>query len=65
MAGNTYDMTRDEIVALIEEKAHRLGVDAREIVKAFRRGELEEWGDYAHIIALAELLDDDDPLFRS
>lgn len=53
---NTYEMTREEILALIEEMADRLGVDWREVVMSFRSGELKEWADYAHIIALAELL---------
>ena len=65
LAVQTYEMTRDEIVALIEAKAARLHVDPKLIVTAHRHGQLEDWADYADILALAELLEDDDPLFSA
>jgi aryl-alcohol dehydrogenase-like predicted oxidoreductase len=63
LAVQTYDMTRDEIVALIHEKAARLSVDPVQIITAHRCGELDQWARYADILALAELLEDDDAFF--
>ena len=65
LPAQTYDLTRDEIVALIHEKAARLSVDPVQIIAAHRRGELDQWAMYADILALAELLEDDDALFAA
>jgi len=65
LAATTYDMTRDEIVALIQKKAARLEVDPVQLIVAHKRGELDQWAKYADILALAELLEDDDALFAA
>ena len=58
------ELTRDEILAQIEDGArHRLGLSARELVRAYRAGCLEDPGSVADLLALAHLLRDDDPVF--
>lgn len=58
------ELTRDELVGRLEEESlRRRGLPARELLRAYRQGELEEPGDVADLLALAGLLPQDDPLF--
>jgi len=59
------ELTRDEIVASIDECVRRRrGMSARELLSAYRAGTLDDPGDVADLIALSDLLDEDDPVFR-
>lgn len=56
-------LTRDEIIEKIEKAAFaRRNISAEELLQAHRKGELEDPGEVADILALAALLPDDDPL---
>jgi hypothetical protein len=61
LATKTYELSRDEVVELIEEKAQRLGVDAARTIADFRAGQKVDFGRVVDILALADLLEDDDP----
>ena len=66
MAGkaSTIELSRDEIVAQLEEGAKaRRGMSARELVLAYQKGRLEDPGEVADLLALASLLPDEDPIF--
>lgn len=65
LAVKSYDLTRDEVVRLIEEKCSAVGKDPHSVILAYRNGELDDWSEYADILALAELLEDDDALIAS
>lgn len=58
------ELTREEIIARIEEGARRrLSMSARDLVRKYRSGQLDEPGAVADLLALANLLPDNDPLF--
>jgi len=58
------ELTREEIIARIEEGAwQRLRMSARDLVRKYRSGQLDEPGAVADLLALANLLPDNDPLF--
>ncbi len=60
------DLSRDEIVQMLDEEAEsRLGLTAAELLSRYRRGELEDVGDVADLLVIARLLPDDDPLFAA
>ena len=60
----TAELTRDEIIAEMERVAQqRRQLSAAEIIRAYRRGMLEDAGEVADIIVLSTLLPADDPLF--
>lgn len=60
------ELPRDEIADRIERGARkRLGIDARELLRRYRNGELENPGAVADLLALANLLRESDPLFGS
>ena len=62
-ANDALELSRDWIVRLIERGAHeRRGISARRLVRAYRRGQLREPGEVADLLALADLLPDDDPI---
>jgi hypothetical protein len=61
---NTVEMTREEIVRVIEEGARRRrNMSAIELIRAYRRKELDDPGPVADLLALSHLLPDEDPLF--
>ena len=64
---DTLEMSRDEIVALLEEQAHRrLGISAEEMLRRYRRGLLrDDCGKIADLVILASLLKKDDPLLAA
>ncbi|MBI4729753.1 MAG: hypothetical protein HY775_09685 [Acidobacteria bacterium] len=60
------ELTRDEIVAALEEGARsRMRVSAGELLRRYREGELEDPGLVADLLVLADLLPDDDAIFRA
>lgn len=57
-------LSREEIIAQIEVAARqRRGWSARHLLRAYRTGRLDQWGEVADILCLAGLLDDDDPIY--
>ncbi|MGH2404441.1 MAG: hypothetical protein ACRDGN_08250 [bacterium] len=57
---------REDIVELLERQARqRLGRSAGEILRDYREGHLENPGDVAALLILADLLPDYDPLFAA
>ncbi len=57
------ELTRDEIIERIEKGAQRrLGISAKELIRKYRDGKLQDPGSVADLLALANLLPDDDPL---
>lgn len=57
------EMPRDEIVARLNDGARRrLGMSAREMLCAYRRGRLEDPGAVVDLLVLADLLAPDDPV---
>lgn len=64
VTNSTVEMTRDEIVQVIEEGAQRRrGMSASQLIRAYRSNELDDPGPVADLLALAYLLRDEDPLF--
>ncbi|MBI2358781.1 MAG: hypothetical protein HYV04_07715 [Deltaproteobacteria bacterium] len=60
------ELTREEIIAPIEEGARRrLRMSARDLVRKYRSGQLDQPGEVADLLALANLLPDNDPLFAA
>ena len=58
------ELTREEIIERIEEGAwQRLRMSARDLVRKYRSGQLDEPGAVADLLALANLLPDNAPLF--
>lgn len=65
-AAPALELNREEIVALLEQQAHqRLGRSAGEMLADYREGRLENPGDVADLLVLADLLPDSDPLFAA
>lgn len=59
-------MSRDEIVDVIHKGAlGRRGVTAEQLLRAYRAGELSEPGEVADLLALGDLLPDDDPILTA
>jgi hypothetical protein len=62
-AGDGLELSRDRIAGLIERGAQeRRGVSARRLVRSYRRGRLQEPGEVADLLVLADLLPDDDAI---
>jgi len=60
---STYELSRDEIAALLEEGARRrLGISALEMVQMYRADTLDDPGAVRDLLALSRLLADNDPL---
>jgi len=57
-------LTREEIIDHLQDGAkRRLKMPARKLVRLYRRGKLEDPGRVADLLALSDLLPDDDPIF--
>ena len=57
-------LTREDIAERLEQGARRrLGMSAEEFVRAYREGRLQEPCQVADLLALAQLLTAEDPLF--
>jgi len=60
------EYTREEILERLEQEAKaRRGMSAGELLRAYRAGRLEEPGEIADLLTLADLLTDDDPIFHA
>ena len=58
------ELTREEILDRIERGAQRRRkMCARDLIRAYRAGQLDDPGGVADLLALANLLPDDDPIF--
>jgi hypothetical protein len=59
------ELSREEIIELIEERARiRRGMSAVGLLTAYREGILDNPGEVADLIALADLLEENDPVFQ-
>ena len=60
------ELTRDEIVGRLEAGAkRRCGLSAAELIHRYRTGTLDDPCSFADLLALVDLLEDDDPLLVS
>lgn len=60
------ELNREDIVKLIEGGARaRRGVSAAELVQRYLDGTLRDPGEVADLLALTDLLPDDDELFKA
>ena len=60
------ELTRDEIIRRLEAGARRrVGLSAGELVRRYRTGTLDDSCSLADLLALVDLLEDDDPLLVS
>jgi len=60
------EMTRDEIIAALEDGARtRLNLSAVELLRRYRLGDLQDPGCVADLLVLADLLPDDDVIFQA
>jgi len=60
----TLDLSRADILARLDGATkERLRIPAREFVRLYRAGKLEDLGSFADLISLIYLLPEDDPLF--
>jgi hypothetical protein len=58
------ELSRDEIIDRIEKGAQRrLHKSAKDLVRYYRMGKLDDPGRVADLLALSDLLPDNDPLF--
>lgn len=63
-SGPVLQLTRDEIVTRIERGAkQRLNLGVQDFIALYRAERLEDPAAVADLVALAALLNDDDPLF--
>jgi len=59
-------LSRQEIVDRLDREARvRLGMTVEEFLRKYRAGALHDPGEVADLIALANLLVEDDPLFAA
>jgi hypothetical protein len=57
------ELTRDELVKLLDEEARqRGGMSARDMLRAYRSGQLDQTGEVADLLILGNLLPETDPL---
>jgi hypothetical protein len=60
------EVTRDDILARLESGARRRrGLSAADLLARYRAGSLDEPCEVADLLALADLLPADDPLFAA
>lgn len=64
-ASTVIELTREQIVQAIgEESERRLGIRGEELVRRYKSGDLKgDCSKFADVLALASLLNEDDPLF--
>jgi hypothetical protein len=65
MEQKVLELSRDQILTRIERGAKTRGFlySAPDLIFKYRKGQLEDAGAVADLVALAALLPDDDPLF--
>lgn len=62
--GITRLVTRDEIIQEIDEGARKLiGMSAEQMLRAYRKGILEDPGFVGHLLIYSDLLPKNDPIF--
>lgn len=62
----TLELTREEIIEEMDKVARgRLQLSAAEVLRRYRADELDDPGTVGDLLILADLLDADDPIFRS
>lgn len=62
----TIELSREELIDQLDREAmRRRGVSARELLLAYKAGRLDDPGEVADLLALADLLPEDDPLFAA
>ena len=63
---STIELSREELIDRLEQETlRRRGVSARQLLLAYREGQLEDPGEVADLLALASLLPEDDPLLAA
>ena len=63
-AASFVELTRDQIIERIERGARRrMRLSAKELIHAYRHGQLQDSGKVVDLLSLANLLDEEDPLF--
>jgi len=66
MDQTVFELTREQILTRLETGARRRrGVSADELLRLYRTGKLEEPCGVADLLALADLLPDNDPLLAA
>lgn len=59
-------LSREQIIAILEREAQkRLGLSARELLRRYARGKLEDPGRVSDLVILSHLLPEDDELFAA
>lgn len=57
------ELTHQQVLELLEQGARkRRDMSAQELIRAYHQGSLEDPGEVADLLALANLLPEDDPL---
>lgn len=58
------ELSRDDIIRIIDAVAQRRGgISAKDLLRAYQRGTLEDPGKFADLLVLADLLSPRDPIF--
>lgn len=65
IAAATFELTRDEILSLIEDKAQAAGHDLTFVLRQHTAGTFEDFGALAEAYALCDLLEADDSAFQA
>jgi len=66
MEQTVLELTREQILARLEEGAgRRRRLSARDMLRLYRDGQLDEPCDVADLLALADLLPENDPVFAA
>lgn len=61
----TYELSRDEILDLIESKSRSLGHDSSYVFREYLAGTMGDFARLAEVYALCDLLEEDDTAFRA
>ena len=65
LAAKTIELSRDEILGLIEAYCDRVSRDSAEAIRSYRQGHESDFEHLAEAYALSELLADNDPIFSA
>lgn len=62
----TLEFSREQIAQQLDREAmRRLGIDGKELIRRYKAGLLNDCGKVADLLALTNLLAEDDPLFAA